>query len=223
MSKKDMQESNHASRPSKFSKAKGFLIKNAFLIVAVAIVLGIVLAQKGTNTTVSGGLMPERIKEISELATIEYRYKDVISIIEEEEFKLFGLWDIDPGEHILIVQYGGIIKLGIDFGKLQIHEYATSADGKTRFRIKLPDTIIISSETPLNSFEIIVNKGIYTQTTVDMGVFFEEAGKRQEKLNQDILDGEIAAAARENAKRQIQAFLESVADTSEGFEIIWTD
>ena len=157
------------------------------------------------------------------MATIEFRYRDVITIIEEEEFMLFGLWDIDPGEHILIVQYDGIIKLGIDCSKILFNEYAEKIDGKTKIEIKLPDAILISSETPQNAFEILVDRGVYTKSTVDLGVFFKEASKRQEQFNSDELNGEMAETARDNAKKQLQAMLESFSEIRDNYDIIWVD
>lgn len=191
--------------------------------LVVVFVLALMFTGYKLIARTSGGMTPQSIREISQLATLEFRYRDVISIIEEEEFKLFGLWDIDPGEHILIIQYDGIIKLGIDCGKIKFNEYPASKGGKKRVEIKLPGVELISSETPLNSFEVVVNKGVYTKTTVDMGVFLKEAAKRQGQYNSDTLNGELGKAARENAKKQLQAILESIADVRDNYEIVWVN
>ena len=169
-------------------------------------------------------MTPQGIRNIAQLATIEYRYKDVIAISEEKEFLLFGLWDIDPGEHILIVQYDGIIKLGIDCEKIQFTEYEhKSEDGRTRIDIQMPAVELISSEIPMDSFEVIVNRGIFTTTRVDVTVCFEEAAKRQEKYNAEALSGELAQAARDNAKKQLQALFDSFSEIKENYEIVWVD
>lgn len=206
-------------RTNVFKKAKNW----APWVVIVVLILGLLFTSFKLVSRTSGGITPQSIREISQLATLEYRYRDVISIIEEEDFKLFGLWDIDPGEHILIVQYDGIIKLGIDCGKMKFNEYPAGEDGKKRVEIKLPDTELISAETPLNSFEVIVNKGVYTKTTVDIGVFYKEAAKRQEQHNADALGGEMGHAARENAKKQLQAMYQSIDDVRDNYEIVWVD
>lgn len=207
-------------------------VKNTFsirktlkLIIILILVAGVVFAVIFTSnkimTTIGGGMTPQSIREISQLATLEFRYTDIISIIEEEEFKLFGLWDIDPGEHILIVQYDGIIKLGIDCGKILFNEYPAAKGEKKRIEIKLPDVELISSETPMSSFEIVINKGVYTKTTVDMGVFFKEAAKRQKQYNDDALKSELGKTARDNAKKQLQTILESTAEVRDNYEIVW--
>ena len=134
---------------------------------------------------------------------------------------MFGLWDIDPGEHILIVKYDGIIKLGIDCGKILFNEYPAAKGEKKRIVIKLPDAELISSETPMGSFDIVINKGVYTKTTVDMGVFFKEAAKRQEQFKQYTLNSEMGKAARDNAKKQLQTLLESTAEVRNNYEIVW--
>jgi len=166
-------------------------------------------------------MSPQGIREISQLVTLEYRYKDVIVIDEEQVFKLFGVWDIDPGESILIMQYDGIIKLGIDFGKIKINERNVNEEGKTILEIQLPPVEIISSETPPNTFETIINRGIFTKQTIEYETFFKVATEQQERYRSDVLGGEPGTMALENAKRQIQAFIEDISDAQEDYEIIW--
>ncbi|MDR1800596.1 MAG: DUF4230 domain-containing protein [Lachnospiraceae bacterium] len=195
------------------------------LILVVAIVFaGIFFTHSKTTTEIGGGMTPQSIKEISQLATLEYRYKDLISITQEEEFKLFGLWDIDPGKYILVIQYDGIIKLGIDCGDIEFTEYPPEIEGgKTKVEIKLPQAIIISSETPMDSFEVLVDTGVFTKKSVDYSVYFEEAARRQEQYNTDILKDEMATTARENAKTQLKTILGSVSEINENYELVWID
>ena len=233
MSKKDadnaMQGVEGKSSVASIQNGKDILnkIKNykriAIIFAIALVIVGVLFTHSKLTTGVSGGMTPQSIREISQLATVEFRYRDVISIIEEEEFKLFGLWDIDPGEHILIVQYDGIIKLGIDCSKILFNEYAVGEDGKKRIEIKLPNAVLISSETPMNSFNVVVNKGVFTNKTVDLGVFYTEAGKRQEQHDREALNGEIAKTARDNAKKQLQAILASFSEIKENYNIVWVD
>lgn len=202
-------------------------IKSSIIIVAViivaAVVLGVFLRYKGVRIVIGGGMTPQSIREISELATLEYRYRDVIAITEEEEFKLFGIWDIDPGEHILIVQYDGIMKLGIDCSEIDFLEHDPVEGEKTKIEIKLPKTKLLSSETPMDSFEVLVDRGVYTKTRVEAQAYFEEAAIRQAQYNTDVLSGELAVTARENAKAQLEAIMNSFSEIRDNYEIIWVD
>jgi len=193
-----------------------------FVVIIAALVLAFVLFTKQSlSRKTTSATRWQSLKDISQLATLEFRYQDVISIIEEEDFKMFGIWDIDPGEHILIVQFDGIIKLGIDCEKLLFNEKTADDDGIIRVEIKLPPVELISSETPLSSFQVVVNKGVFTKTTVDIGVFFDEAAKLQDAHNTEALQGEMGKTARENAKRQLQAILESIQEIRDNYEIVW--
>jgi hypothetical protein len=210
-----------ASRTKDEQKYKRrFAVVTIFLVLAIA---AIVFTGSRLLSRVSGGMKPQSIREISQLATLEFTYTDIISIIEEEQFKLFGIWDIDPGEHILIVKYRGVIKLGINCDKILFNEYQAESNGKKRVEIKLPDAVLISSETPMDSFEVIVNKGVFTKNTVDLGVFFKEAGKRQAQYDSDAISGELAKTARENAKKQLQGILESFSEIKDNYDLVWVN
>ena len=219
------QKSSSSSISKKIKKAvKKTSWKTRLLVLGLIVaVLAVAFTSYKLITRVGGGMTPQGIRNIAQLATIEYRYRDVIAIVEEEEFMLFGLVDIDPGEHILIMQYDGIIKLGIDCEKILFNEYEPDADGRKRIEIKLPAVELISSETPMSSFKEIVNRGVFTKTKVDVGVFFNEAAKRQEQYNKDALTGDLATTARDNAKKQLQAMFDSFSEIKENYDIVWFD
>ena len=191
-----------------------------FLVVAL---LGVSFTCYRIISIEGGGMTPQGIRAIAQLSTLEYRYKEVIVLDEQEEFLLFGLWDIDPGESILVVQYDGIIKLGVDCEKIEFTETGSDEDGRTRIEIKMPAAEIISSETPLNSFEVIVNKGVFTKRTVDLANFYNVAGKRQVQRNMEVLQGEFGQTAQDNARRQLQAMFDSFTEIQENYDIVWID
>ena len=56
-----------------------------------------------------------------------------------------------------------------------------------------------------------------------MGVFFNEAAKRQKQFNDDALKGEMGKTARDNAKKQLQTILESTAEVRDNYEIVWVN
>ena len=103
----------------KKAKRIAILVLVAIIVIMVAVLYIKMGNSFGTVTKVGGGITFEEILDIGQLSTLEYRYRDIIDITEEKQFKLFGL-NSDPREHLLIVQYEGIMKLGIDCEKIQI-------------------------------------------------------------------------------------------------------
>jgi hypothetical protein len=200
----------------KVKKFKDFVFY-ILILVCLSLIIYILVKPKPEieSTTV---VDPIAIREISKLATLEFQYSDIIDIVEEEEFKLFGLWDIDRGEHILIAKYQGIIKLGIDFEDIEINEHPETEDGKVKLDITMPEVEVISSETPFETFEIITNRGIYTKEKVGTEVFIEKIKTQQEIIKADALKGDVAKLALENAKKQVEAFIHSLSDK---YEIVW--
>lgn len=221
---KDKTQTTKSSVISKTFKALPMKHKALILALAVMVIVLIallVLTNRGVKSEVGGGMTPQGIREIAEFASLEFRYSDVIEIVEEQEFKLFGLWDIDPGESILIVRYDGIIKLGIDSKELKFNESQPTPDGKIRVEILMPEIRIISSERPQDSFEIIVNRGIHTKDKIGLEAFFDAAKERQAQHDAEALEA-YSQSARDSAKRQLESLFEQF-NVNENYEIIWVN
>lgn len=219
---KEIMEEKKTSRHVKNRKI--FPMKLALRIASFAVIVGLfaslfLLTKSQVQRTEGGGMTPQSIKEIAEFASFEFRYCDVIELVEAHEFKLFGLWDINPGESILIVKYDGIIKLGIDSSEIQITELQPTEEGKTKVEVWLPEIKILSSERPQDSFEIVVNRGIYTKEKIGLEAFFEAAAQRQKEYDAMALQA-YGDSARENAKKQFESLLRQFK-VDEKYEIVW--
>jgi hypothetical protein len=197
-----------------------YIVLIIIILAALTVFYLAVFPRLKINT--DSAMTPQGIKEIAELSTLQYDYKEAVVIEEKEEFKIFG-FDIDPGEHILVATYYGTVKLGIDCEDIKINEYAKVEGQKTKVEIKLPEIEILSHETPFDKINIIVDRGIYTGETVQKEKLFALASENQDKLEKDILNSEIADTARENAKDYLMSLFNSFSEIKENYEIVFVD
>ena len=200
--------------------------KRIILLVIVAIViLGIIygalylFTRSKDDSVVGGGMTPQMIREVGKLVSLEFWYKDVIVIDEPQEYKIFNLWDIDPGESILIIQYNGKILLGIDCENLKINvRNPVVKGGKKTLVITLPEVIVISSET--SDFETLVEKGIFTKKSVEYSKYFTEFKDHQQQYR-DNAQKELSGQALESAKEQLEKILLFSPEMRDNYEIEW--
>ncbi|MDR0991690.1 MAG: DUF4230 domain-containing protein [Ruminococcus sp.] len=192
------------------------------LLILAALTVFYITIYPRLKTVSDSAMTPQGIKKIAELSTLQYDYKEAIVISESEEFVVLGI-DIDPREHILVATYYGSIKLGIDCKDIKINEYAKVEGQKTRVEIKLPEIQIISHETPFDSINIIIDRGIYTEKTVQKDKLFEIASENQAELEKTILGSENADRAREGAKEYLMSLFSSFSEIEENYEIVFVD
>jgi len=202
-------------------KAKRIIL----LVVAAIIVAGIIygalflFTRSKNNITKAGGMTPQMIREVGQLVSLEFGYKDVIVIDEPEEFLLFGLWDVDPGEHILIVQYNGIIKLGIDCENLLINVRNPVIEGEKKIiEITLPEIIVIAHET--SDFETVFDKGIFTKKSVSYSTYFDVFNERRQQYTDESLIALNAQALR-SAKAQLEKIVLFSPEIRDNYVIEW--
>jgi len=195
------------------------------LVVAAIIVAGIIygalflFTRSKNNITKAGGMTPQLIREVGQLVSLEFSYKDVIVIDEPEEFLLFGIWDIDPGEHILIVQYNGTIKLGIDCENLLINVRNPVIEGEKKIiEITLPEVIVIASET--SDFETVFDKGIFTKKSVSYSTYFNVFNERRQQYTDESLIA-LNAQALKSAKAQLEKIVLFSPEIRDNYVIEW--
>jgi len=206
---------------AKYKKNRTRLITAVIILAVAVVVAGAILTYSKIVIKKGGGMTPQSIKDIAELSTIEFRFKDVIVIDEEEEFKLFGLWDIDPGESILIVQYNGIIKLGIDCADLRINIRAAEAEGeKNVIEIKLPPVKVLSYE--MGDWETILEKGFFTKATVSVTTYNKILAEHQAQYKADALN-QLNESARNNAMKQLEKIILFAPEIHDAYTIQWFD
>lgn len=195
------------------------------LLVAViaAGVIYIYWDHNGFTTRVDGGITFHTIRDIAELSTLEYAYTESIIITDEAEFKLLGLWDIHPGEKILLARYDGLIKLGIDFSEIKFNDYPPANGEKGRLEIQMPKVKLISSEIVNDSFEVVFQKNIFTTKQITVEEYMDVQNERKKVRDSEIMKSDMPARAMENAKVQVRAILESTSQIRDNYDIIWTN
>ncbi len=103
------------------------------------------------NTTISADVIQDGLKDMGELATEEYYFKEVVSYSSIKQF--LGL-NLGVTESSYLAGYEGVIKAGIDFTKVTISK---DDDAKT-ITVGLPAAKILSSEIDPDSFELYSEK-----------------------------------------------------------------
>lgn len=154
-----------------------------------------------------------KIQDISELATLEYRYTNV-GIIDAK--KQFTFWDHDiplTGKTAIIVM-DGTIKVGIDCSKVDI----TCNDTKKEVIVKIPEASILSNELDENSLQVrrdeqsIFNK--FTQ---------EDHNNLRKQIKTEALEnakkGNVLELADERAQLLIKDMIESLPNVKGNYEV----
>lgn len=96
---------------------------------------------------ITSDIIESRIKEISELATVSYRYKDVLQLRDHKEIN--GI-KIPFSEKSFILVYRGEVKAGVDLSDLKID---VAEDGTVE--IEIPTAKILNHTVDEKSIEVI--------------------------------------------------------------------
>lgn len=123
------------------------MIQAALLVASVVVVFaaGAVWSRAGSATTVTSDLLSQRIRAVSEFATVEYHYTNMGKFENQVDF--YG-WKVPLTRKRFIVSYDGAIKAGVDAEKIavQVHGKAVT--------ITLPAAQVLSHEIDDDSLQI---------------------------------------------------------------------
>ena len=103
------------------------------------------------NTTISADVLQDGLRDMGELATEEYYFKEVVSYSSIKQF--LGL-NLGLTESSYLAGYEGVIKAGIDFTEIKVGK----DDDNKIITVTLPRTRILSSEIDPDSFELYSEK-----------------------------------------------------------------
>ena len=103
------------------------------------------------NTTISADVIQDGLRDMGELATEEYYFKEVVSYSSIKQF--LGL-NLGLTESSYLAGYEGVIKAGIDFTEIKVGK----DDDNKIITVTLPRTRILSSEIDPDSFELYSEK-----------------------------------------------------------------
>lgn len=180
-------------------------LKTAFKIVILMLVVaavaftigkfggGMVNEKEEINTIV----LENKLVQISELATLDYHYKDLAEYNNKKDIK--GITIPFTTNHFLIT-FEGDIKMGINVSDIDIKETAGG------FTVTVPDAKILSHEIDADSIEAFDEKyGTFNKLTVtDYNKF---VASQQKKIEKEVLEKEYVKEARENAVTLVKNML----------------
>lgn len=157
----------------------------------------------------------EEIKDIGELATIEYRYTNVGTI--DSSKKLFGSdVDIPLTKKSAIITMDGVIKVGVDVDKIHIE---TNNTLKT-ITVLLPKAKILSNELDENSMTTYdETNGVFNNITLEDSSSIREAIKKKSVENAE--KNGIYDQAKTNAENIVRCIIESVPGVKDNYKILF--
>lgn len=171
------------------------------IMLVVLVVLGIVGGYyfthrdngkpKITNETVG-----VQIKELKELSTIQYKYKEVVS---REDWNTLFNFKLPFTKSSFIVSYTGILKIGIDLAETKINV----DEGSKTIKITLPESKILSNELDFKSLKVYDEKNsIFNPIKVEDYTEFTQGGK--ENAEKDARESGVFEQSKEVAKKLLQ-------------------
>ena len=188
------------------------------IMLVVLVVLGIVGGYyfthrdngkpKITNETVG-----VQIKELKELSTIQYKYKEVVS---REDWNTLFNFKLPFTKSSFIVSYTGILKIGIDLAETKINV----DEGSKTIKITLPESKILSNELDFKSLKVYNEKNsIFNPIKVEDYTEFTQGGK--ENAEKDARESGVFEQSKEVAKKIITEMLNTTKEIKENYKIVF--
>ena len=160
---------------------------------------------------ISIDLIKAEIKDIGELATIEYLYTDAGKF--EDVKKKWGI-NIPFTSKSFITKWDGTIKAGVRIDEIVVE---VNDEGK-EILVKLPGAEILSHEINSESVQILDEKdGLFNKVTVENTVQFEAASKTS--MEERAIENGILNKAFENAKGIIEKLINNDVVQELGYSI----
>ena len=193
-----------------------------FVIVAV-IVLAILVAAiflvvkiKGTGTVTvqkneGGAIVASEVLENFEVCSLVYRYTNFVYSEDVMKFKDF---EIPFTKAYFGVQYDGIMKIGVDGGKISVRQ----TEG--RIVVRLPAAEILSHEQVLGSTEVLFDvDNVFNRNKIDEYVTLFDA--EREKMEAKAREAGLLEEARASAEVQLADFLNAIPAVRDGYVIVF--
>lgn len=156
-------------------------------------------------------LIESEIKDIGELATIEYLYTDAGKF--EDAKQAWGI-NIPFTSKSFITKWNGIIKAGVKLDEC----IAEINDTNKEIIIHIPKAELLSHEVDSESIEVLDEKdGLFNKVTVENTVQFETTSK--EAMEERAIENGILDKAFENAKEIIEKIVNNDVVQEQGYVI----
>lgn len=160
---------------------------------------------------VSLDLINSQIKDIGELATIEYLYTDAGKF--EEAKQIFDK-DIPFTTKYFITKWDGIIKAGVKVEEITVEIYDTNKE----IVVHMPKAEILSHEIDNNSIETLDEKdGLFNSVEVEDVRTFDAISK--DAMEERAIENGILDKAYENAKVIIEKIINNDVVQEQGYSV----
>ncbi len=156
------------------------------------------------NTSISAEVIQDGLKDIGELITEEYYFKEVVSYSSIKQF--LGL-DLGITESSYLAGYEGVIKAGIDFTKITVSK---DEDHKV-INVALPKAEILSSEIDPDSFELYSEKEGWGNP-ISVTDYNQSLSELKSKAESSAAERGVLEKADENARLIIRNFILTLLD-----------
>jgi len=167
--------------------------------VAGAFVWGVSQGGKETAPIVTSDLLGEHLRSIQELSTVAYYYTNMGRF--ENQMDFYG-WKVPFTTKSFIVSYDGVIKAGVELGKVRVEVDET---GQT-VTVTLPESRILSHEIPEDSIEVFYESdNLFNHITIEdyTGFTMEQKGVMEQKA----VENGLLSAADEKARAAVSSYL----------------
>lgn len=188
----------------KETKAKNSAMVILFIIFLVGVVVGDYLdfdflSKEEPKYDID--LIETQITEISELATLEYRYKGNAEY-DGGAKQALGI-NIPFTSKSMLVYYEGIVKIGTDLSTIDV-KLDVEAEKLT---VTVPHSKILSHEIDMDSWEVLdVKNGLFNNVTPEDNAEFIKTQKNN--MEKEISESEMLAEADDKTKNQLISFVQ---------------
>jgi len=169
-------------------------------VAALAFFLGTHLGVQADGAAViTGDLLGQQLRSVRELVSVEYHYTNMGRF--ENQLDFYG-WKVPFTTKRFIVSYDGIIKAGVDFGKVQV----MVDEASHTVTVTLPESEIISHEISEDSIEVFdETSNVFNNITIEDYVGFTQ--EQKSVMAQQAIDNGLLTAASENARSTVESLL----------------
>ncbi len=162
----------------------------------------------------NAGAVTEEIKNISELASVEYRYTNVGTLDSARVFTFMKEWKVPFSKKAAIVTMDGTIKAGIDLSQVQID----CNENKKAITVKMPESRILSNELDENSFKVYQeDESVWNQITLTDSKDLRDQIKKQAEKN--AIDNKLLDQASEKAEQLVQSIIFATPGIKETYTV----
>jgi len=175
-------------------------LKNIITIIIIALIfffVGRLWPTSDNPQKITNDLLSQQIKEINELATVEYNYTNMGKF---ENTATFYGYKIPFTTKSFIVSYDGIIKAGIDMSNVEVN-----ISGK-KINVTVPKASILSHEIDEDSIEIFdETANIFNQ--ISIGDYNQFSSDQKKKMEESVKSKGLIEEAQKKAEKAIRTLL----------------